>query len=368
MEYLSNELASRNWNVQVLACSDEVIPETDESIPVPKTVEIFRAGPSTKVQESLSQRIQSLLIHLKTATKFRDGHSIWLPKGTAIGKELNPDLILASGPPFSGFLLGKELAQFHKVPLVLDYRDPWTFGFERYKYKLHQINNRRLETDCLKAASLVTSTSPVISLDLTEGWSKKVATIFTGASIESDLEPFHGFKDRPYIVYLGSLKYQRSIKKGLLAIKKYNEQSDSEVSLVYAGSHGGIAKRQAEEAGCSKCLVDLGHLSRQESLQLLKSSLASYVIAAEGFEYMIPGKIFDAVAMEIPIIMESSPESASHVLVRDLKLGVSLDSSEEFERALPSLIKKEFDFEKSPPLLSAKSMTDLFESLFEEVL
>ncbi len=70
------------------------------------------------------------------------------------------DIIFATAPPFTDFLIGMELQKkFHK-PLVLDYRDPWhEYPLKYYPTPLHKLKNYQLEKKVLRTASKVITTN-----------------------------------------------------------------------------------------------------------------------------------------------------------------------------------------------------------------
>jgi glycosyltransferase involved in cell wall biosynthesis len=70
------------------------------------------------------------------------------------------DIIFATAPPFTDFLIGAELRKkFHK-PLVLDYRDPWhEYPFKYYPTPFHKWRNYQLEKEVLHTASKVITTN-----------------------------------------------------------------------------------------------------------------------------------------------------------------------------------------------------------------
>src|SRR5260221_744257 len=78
-------------------------------------------APRMSVMERLS-RVWDLLFSLP------DEWSGWIPPALAAGlmRARRADLILATGPPFSGIVAAAVLAKASHRPLVLDYRDPWT--------------------------------------------------------------------------------------------------------------------------------------------------------------------------------------------------------------------------------------------------
>lgn len=64
---------------------------------------------------------------------FPDAKVLWLPFAYSLGKKVlekeRPNLIFATGPPYSALVLGVLLKQKAKVPLISDFRDPYPTGF-----------------------------------------------------------------------------------------------------------------------------------------------------------------------------------------------------------------------------------------------
>ncbi len=66
------------------------------------------------------------------------------------------DAIFATAPPFTDFLIGRELKRRFRVPLVIDYRDGWVGNpFNFYATPFHRAYARRLEEGVLRDADRV---------------------------------------------------------------------------------------------------------------------------------------------------------------------------------------------------------------------
>ena len=97
----------------------------------------------------------------------------WIPFGylkakRILRKDKNIKFIYSSGPPFYIHILGYLLKRKFNVPLVLEYRDPWSFNpydkkFERW---LSKKINLVLERKILRSANLVITISPALTLFL----------------------------------------------------------------------------------------------------------------------------------------------------------------------------------------------------------
>ena len=69
-------------------------------------------------------------------------------------------MIFATAPPFTDFLIGREIKNTLNIPLVLDYRDPWVdYPFKFYPTPVHKLLNIQLERRALRASSHVVTTN-----------------------------------------------------------------------------------------------------------------------------------------------------------------------------------------------------------------
>ena len=111
-----------------------------------------------------SERWRKILTYASDMLFIPDNKIGWKPKAVkaaaALFAKTNFDVIYATAPPFTGFLIGAELAaRFHK-PLVLDYRDPWhEYPYKYYPTPLHKWWNHRLEKHVLRSASRIITTN-----------------------------------------------------------------------------------------------------------------------------------------------------------------------------------------------------------------
>ncbi|HMS66265.1 MAG TPA: hypothetical protein PKD83_13565, partial [Ignavibacteria bacterium] len=71
------------------------------------------------------------------------------------------DLIFATAPPYTDFLIGQSVKRKYKVPLVIDYRDLWVDNkvLNSYPTYYHKMSNIRLEKKVLAEANKVITTN-----------------------------------------------------------------------------------------------------------------------------------------------------------------------------------------------------------------
>jgi glycosyltransferase involved in cell wall biosynthesis len=81
-------------------------------------------------------------------------------RALALHRETPFDMIFATAPPFTSFLIGRKLKLKLNRPLVFDYRDPWVdYPFKFYPTPFHKLLNIRLERKALRASSHIITTN-----------------------------------------------------------------------------------------------------------------------------------------------------------------------------------------------------------------
>lgn len=83
------------------------------------------------------------------------------PSLLAAVSEFRPDAVLASGPPPVAYLLGELLHDALNIPLILDFRDPWSaFHNTYYRHWVDYLLERRCEARLLRKAALILANTP----------------------------------------------------------------------------------------------------------------------------------------------------------------------------------------------------------------
>jgi glycosyltransferase involved in cell wall biosynthesis len=174
------------WESSVLTAANPSVPLFDESLlkDIPDSTIVRKARtlePGYRIKQAVSasgkgsQQVNKPKTWLKSMSRGvantllqPDVQILWLPaalkEGLALLNEIQHDAIVATGPPFSSFLLGAKLAQKTGLPLFLDYRDEWSISnaYWENKQQGHIANwvQRRMHFYALRAAQMVIATTP----------------------------------------------------------------------------------------------------------------------------------------------------------------------------------------------------------------
>ncbi len=111
-----------------------------------------------------SERMRKFLSRVSDTFFIPDNKIGWKRKAVAAALALHKrtpfDLIFATAPPFTDFLIGAQLKELMKKPLVFDYRDPWLeYPHKFYPTPFHKLRTIILERRALKASSFVVTTN-----------------------------------------------------------------------------------------------------------------------------------------------------------------------------------------------------------------
>lgn len=109
---------------------------------------------------------------------------IYIRFSLSFPSEYKPDLIIASGPVFSNFLIAYIESIRKKVPFIVDYRDPWSLNDDYYKkYSLFKFLNKIIEKKIMNSAIIIVVTSERMKTEFVKKFNlkeQKVRVIMNG--------------------------------------------------------------------------------------------------------------------------------------------------------------------------------------------
>lgn len=222
------------------------------------------------------------------------------------------DLIFCSSPPHSVHLLGLDLKRRWDVPLVLDFRDPWTANPDRrWPTRLHHAYEQRLEARVLAGADLVIANTPGNRERLLSDFAgllpEKVVVLpngFDPARREAMRQAAPAASDgRRRVLYTGHL-YDRgdAVIRALTALQRTDPDLSRRVVFRFVGTmDAGVAARAAElqAAGLVETLSFVSAERVPEEIAAADALL--YVVPPAGGHW-IPSKLYDYLLAEKPII------------------------------------------------------------------
>ncbi|HPS65706.1 MAG TPA: glycosyl transferase family 1, partial [Ignavibacteria bacterium] len=125
-------------------------------------IQIVRTGSSGKAKEvkNLNEKLRKFLGKSAQTILLPDTKRLWKNKAKKFADEIiaeyKPDVIFATAPPYTDFMLGFELSVKYDIPLVIDYRDAWVdCPYNFYLTPFHKMINMNYEKKILEHAKKV---------------------------------------------------------------------------------------------------------------------------------------------------------------------------------------------------------------------
>lgn len=268
----------------------------------------------------------------------------------------NPvDVIISSGPPHSLHLIGLELKKKTGIPWVADFRDPWTsIGYHK-KLKLSknsQLKHKRLESKVLNTCDTVLVTSISTKKQFETITDTPITVITNGFDIA--ITPAEELDTEFTISHIGSLLSERNpeiLWKVLSELISESKEFSSKFKLQLAGTVSDDVLASIEQYGLNNHLKNFGYVSHQEAVSLQKKSQILLLIEVDSVDtrVIIPGKLFEYMASNRPILALGPKESDVEALIVSTKTGQYFDYSKEKE--IKNRISSWFEVYKNEKLM-----------------
>lgn len=227
-------------------------------------------------------------------------------------KETPFDLIFATAPPFTDFLIGREVKAIINKPLVLDYRDPWLdYPFKFYPTPYHRWRNYILERRALRASSHVVTTNRRVKESILSRY--KFLTYHDVEIIPQGFDPedFEGVPPKPQahktrrmrIAYAGIFWEDRKPDYFLQALHDlFKEQPKlrGRIEAVFIGNFREENHQIVVRLGLHDSVTVMGYLPHHECIRQLMDADLLWMIV--GDEYGSPGKTYEYIGAQKPIL------------------------------------------------------------------
>lgn len=226
-------------------------------------------------------------------------------------KNDRPDIIVATGPCFGSFVVAAALSNIFKCKLVLDYRDEWTdnpFDFVKPAY----LDNF-FEKNCLQRAELVILTTESQRKRLTNKYKihdfdKKTKVISNGFDlVGTQFQPeLKRQRSGKVISFAGALAEHTDPGQFLALMEKVYSQQDEcteNVKVQFIGSKSRDVQAKLDNFKYRDSVISIAQQDPDALNNILNESDFLLLIVDERFKRYIPGKLFEYIRLEKPILV-----------------------------------------------------------------
>jgi len=262
-----------------------------------------------------SERLRKVLTYVSDFFFIPDNKIGWKRQAVRAAEKLfvekNFDVIFATAPPFTDFLIGAELAEkFHK-PLVVDYRDPWLdYPYKYFPTPLHRWMNVRLEKKVLRKASrIVTTNRRVKELILIRHKFLEYNDViilpqgFDPVDFTNHAAPHLEKPDKMRITHAGVFYGDRSPKYFLQALKKIFSDVPhlrDRIEACFIGNFHENDMKLVRSMGLEGNVTVTGYLDHAHCIRYLQSSDVLWFMVNN--DRQSPGKLYEYLGARKPIL------------------------------------------------------------------
>lgn len=244
------------------------------------------------------------------------------------------DTIITSGPPHSLHLIGLELKQKMNLKWLADFRDPWTtIGYHK-SLRLSQYaakKHKQLERQVLNTADTIIVTSKTTKAEFQALTTKPIEVITNGFDVEKVDK--QSLDTKFSLAHIGSFLSERNPKivwESLVELCTEIPDFKSHLEIKLIGAISQEVLETIEQFGLNLYLNNLGYVSHAEAVAHQRKSqvLLLIEINSEETKSILPGKLFEYMVSERPILAIGPKDSDFAEIITNTNSGVFFEYSE----------------------------------------
>jgi hypothetical protein len=276
--------------------------------------------------------LEKLLLWIRGNFFIPDARIGWVKPAVGFLKEYldknDMDIVISSGPPHSLHLIGMALKEKLGIKWVADFRDPWTTIHYHQSLRLNkraQKKHLKLESKVLNNSDLVVVTSARTKKEFQKITSVPIEVISNGYDILEKIEP--NLDAQFSIVHIGSLLTNRNpelLWEILSELKDENKVFSKNLLIKLVGVVSEDVLKSLAVFGLTENYKILGYVSHQEAIQIQHDAQVLLLVEMDSPETksIIPGKLFEYVAANRPILAIGPEGSDVEGIIKETNTGV----------------------------------------------
>ena len=261
------------------------------------------------------------------------------------------DTIITSGPPHSLHLIGLGLKQKLNVSWFADFRDHWTTIGYHDKLKLSASASKKhkdLESKVLNSADVILVTSNTTKKEFEALTNKPIEVITNGFDVEKIENQI--LDEKFSLAHIGSFLSERNPRilwKCLKELIKENADFKKDFELKLIGAVSQEVLDAISEFKLDKYVNNLGYVSHKTAVEHQRKSqvLLLIEIDSEETKSIIPGKLFEYMVSERPIIGIGPEGSDFSEIIQNTNTGIFV-KYDEIEKLKKTILSYYEEFKK----------------------
>ncbi|MBZ0203818.1 MAG: glycosyltransferase family 4 protein [Ignavibacteria bacterium] len=333
-------------------------------------------GAEHKVVKFKKDSNRKVLSNISQMFLVPDSKILW--KNTAIElaeKIINKngiDMLYATAPPYTDFLIARELKEKYRIPMVIDYRDSWIDCPNNfYPTPLHKNMHRKMETRVLEDADKIITINERIKELITMRYpfvsENDIAVIPQGFDPD-DFNRTFAASEKPEgkmrITYSGSfLNYYTPefFINGLKSAIEKNPEIKNNIEACFIGTFPTEYKEYIEKLGLSGNVMFTGYVEHSVCTKYLMESdvLWMMINKTERSDLHSTGKLYEYFGTGKPILA-CIPDGVARISLKDYGAVIMTEPND--RTAISEAILKFYDQFKAGNLPKPNSqMTSMYD-------
>ncbi|BAO77210.1 glycosyl transferase family 1 [Winogradskyella sp. PG-2] len=275
--------------------------------------------------------IEKMMLYVRGNYFIPDARKNWIQPSVAFLlnyiKDNEIETIITTGPPHSLHLIGLSLKAQLNIKWLADFRDPWTtIGYHK-DLRLTESSKKKhkeFELKVLSTADEIIVTSNHTNYEF-QSKTKQPITVITNGYDSQSVE-VEG-KDKKFTLsHIGSLLSERNPKvlwEVLSELIKENEEFSKIIQLNLVGVVSDDVLESINDNGLQDYANVVGYVSHDEAIKFqIKSQLLLLIeIDSENTKAIIPGKVFEYLISETPILAIGPKDADVEQIIRSTNTG-----------------------------------------------
>ncbi|WP_157504286.1 glycosyltransferase family 4 protein [Flavobacterium profundi] len=324
---------------------DKLLSEvSEETIIIKKSIfepyglaSVFSKKKAKKISSGIisNQKKQSMLEKIMLWVRgnlfIPDARVFWVKPSVRYLKEYlskhQIDTVITTGPPHSLHLIGLQLKKEININWITDFRDPWTtIGYHK-QLKLSSWaakKHKSLEKEVLNVCDAIIVTSETTKKEFEQLTNSPIEVITNGYDVEQiNKKPLDA---KFTLAHIGSFLSERNphiLWQVLSELTQENESFATHFELKLIGAVSNEVLESIEKYQLASFVNNLGYVSHEEALQEQRCSqvLLLIEIDSEETKCIIPGKLFEYMVSERPIVAIGPTETDVEKIIKATNTG-----------------------------------------------
>ncbi|WP_175455581.1 glycosyltransferase family protein [Winogradskyella thalassocola] len=308
---------------------------------------LFSKGGSKKISSGVIPKakkqslIEKTMLYVRGNYFIPDARKNWVKPSVSFLsdyiKKHQIETIVTTGPPHSLHLIGLQLKAALGVKWLADFRDPWTtIGYHK-DLKLTAASKAKhlhLEQNVLNSADEIIVTSNHTKNEFQTKTSQPISVITNGYDFHS--VRVEGKDEKFTLSHIGSLLSERNpvvLWETLSELIEENSAFSEAFKLQLIGVVSDDVIESIHQNGLKDHINVVGYVSHDEALRFqMKSQLLLLIeIDSEDTKAIIPGKIFEYLISETPILAIGPKDSDVEQIIKSTNTGTYFNYHQKVE-------------------------------------